>query len=602
MSGPIHQDMIQSRGAAYSSDRIKPYSHYREPIDDSPGRLAGNSRIWGDASPEVQSRAVDALIEAAREKNLSPRETAHVLAIARVESGFNPDAAAGTTSASGLGQFVDRTGNAYGLNNNNRFNVNASAEALVGHFIDNRELAQRRGQGEEYIYKYHHDGPSRDYGGLGLSQQKVTPYIDRYETFVEQRLTQLGQAPTSPSHPISGQPAPSSDKGQPDPGAALLNETLQHFQRSGQQFEYGRGDTVLKPGNDRSRFEQDLDGDGKRGVDCSSLVWRGLKNAGFNVPGNTAADFSTRTLFDGRTLTAFAKQNFESVSAGDARQPSGDLKPGDLLLFKSKGGSGQHIGVFEGYDTQGRIKFYGSQVSTGPASVTVKPGGYWDGDKIEIVGALRPKAEFQTRAPLHGPQAGTVSDSKSPARSGAGDTLLRDGSRGTDVSTLQEKLNQLGIKDANGRPLQTDGRYGPKTEDAVEAFQRREGLNVDGVAGPKTEAALARSLAALQPQAAVTPSFRDNPVYQALQQRFPAGTSPEHLLHATALAGKIGVHSPEQLHQVVARDNVVHFASATPGMRESVNLSQPAPSLEHSQQALQQSQEQQQQQRNQFMV
>jgi putative chitinase len=54
-----------------------------------------------------------------------------VLAIAHTESGFNPDAAAGTTSASGLGQFVDKTGEAYSLNDNNRWDVNAQADSLV---------------------------------------------------------------------------------------------------------------------------------------------------------------------------------------------------------------------------------------------------------------------------------------------------------------------------------------------------------------------------------------------------------------------------------------------------------------------------------------
>lgn len=74
------------------------------------------------------------------------------MAIARVESGFNPDAAAGTTSASGLGQFVDRTGEFYGLNDNNRFNVSANATALIQHFLENKALAERRGQGDEFIY------------------------------------------------------------------------------------------------------------------------------------------------------------------------------------------------------------------------------------------------------------------------------------------------------------------------------------------------------------------------------------------------------------------------------------------------------------------
>jgi len=181
----IYHDMIQPKGAAYRTSQLHSRSHYLEPIDDTEGRLSGNSRIWGDADPEVQSQVIDMLVATSKDAGLSARETAHVLAIARVESGFNPDAAAGTTSASGVGQFIDNTGKAYGLDDTNRFDADAQARALVSHFIDNRELAARRGQGEVYIYKYHHDGPSRDYGGLGLSADKVMPLLDRYTRFVE---------------------------------------------------------------------------------------------------------------------------------------------------------------------------------------------------------------------------------------------------------------------------------------------------------------------------------------------------------------------------------------------------------------------------------
>ena len=58
------------------------------------------------ATPEVQLANIHALIRAAEAKNLSIHDTAYILAIARIESGFNHDAAAGTTSASGLGQFM----------------------------------------------------------------------------------------------------------------------------------------------------------------------------------------------------------------------------------------------------------------------------------------------------------------------------------------------------------------------------------------------------------------------------------------------------------------------------------------------------------------
>ncbi|WP_242162776.1 peptidoglycan-binding protein [Lysobacter sp. M15] len=195
MANEIYEAMVQPRGPTYRDSQISRNSHYREPVDHSPSRLAGNSRIWGDASPEVQSRIIDALIEASRDAGLSTRETAHVLAIARAESGFNPDAAAGTTTAAGIGQFVDGTGRGYGLSNDNRFDAKANSRALVEHFIDNRNLAVNRSQGEEYIYKYHHDGPFSDYGGLQLARDKVMPDLDRYEQFVRQRLGLEQHAP-----------------------------------------------------------------------------------------------------------------------------------------------------------------------------------------------------------------------------------------------------------------------------------------------------------------------------------------------------------------------------------------------------------------------
>ena len=172
------------RGAAYRESQVVDWSHYDDPLDTSDGRLAGNSRIWGDASAATQNASIEALINSAASAGLTTHQTAMVLAIAHTESGFNPDAAAGTTSASGLGQFVDKTGEAYSLNDNNRWDVNAQADSLVMHFLDNQAIAQSRGQGDEYIYKYHHDGPSSDYGGLSISTRVVMPLVNTYETIL----------------------------------------------------------------------------------------------------------------------------------------------------------------------------------------------------------------------------------------------------------------------------------------------------------------------------------------------------------------------------------------------------------------------------------
>ena len=57
---------------------------------------------------------------------------------------------------------------------------------------------------------------------------------------------------------------------------------------------------------------------------------------------------------------------------------------------------------------------------------------------------------------------------------------LRKGSNGLYVEELQEML------DKRGYTLKTDGIFGTKTDEAVEAFQADNGLVVDGVVGSKT--------------------------------------------------------------------------------------------------------------------
>ena len=180
-----YSSFIQQKGDAYKQSQIVSWSHYNDRFDITEARLAGNSRIWGDASAEVQTRIIDILIDESRKFGLSDHQTAYVLAIARIESGFNPDAAAGTTSAFGLGQFTNATGSAYGLNDNNRWDARAQALALIEHFKHNSWLAEKRGKGEEYIYKYHHDGPNGEYGGLEYAQKRIMPFIHKFEDFVK---------------------------------------------------------------------------------------------------------------------------------------------------------------------------------------------------------------------------------------------------------------------------------------------------------------------------------------------------------------------------------------------------------------------------------
>lgn len=69
-------------------------------------------------------------------------------------------------------------------------------------------------------------------------------------------------------------------------------------------------------------------------------------------------------------------------------------------------------------------------------------------------------------------------------------SLLKRGSSGPDVLTLQLALKQLGFD-----PRGTDGVFGAGTEAAVKAFQKTKGLSPDGIAGPNTMAALQASAA-----------------------------------------------------------------------------------------------------------
>ncbi|MCH6482396.1 peptidoglycan-binding protein [Pseudoxanthomonas sp. LH2527] len=81
-------------------------------------------------------------------------------------------------------------------------------------------------------------------------------------------------------------------------------------------------------------------------------------------------------------------------------------------------------------------------------------------------------------------------DAAVPARA-ATPEVLRDGASGAPVRELQQQLNQLGYRGADGKPLETaSGMFGPQTEHALRAFQADRGLKVDGEYGDRSREAL----------------------------------------------------------------------------------------------------------------
>lgn len=319
--------------------------------------------------------------------------------------------------------------------------------------------------------------------GLGVVGPKTLAALETAEKSRTQPQQPADATPTTPARAV-----PASH--------AIYSEAQQHFLAAGNKYEYGRGDMSLgnKEGNgktDRSRTEQDLDGDGLKGVDCSSFVWRGLKNAGYDVPN---APFSTHTLFNGNQITDYSKKHFDVIPAADAKRPNGTMEPGDIILFKDKDSGGQHVGIFKGYDDKGNIQFIGSQVSTGPAQASAAPGSYWNGKDFEIVGALRAKPEFQVRQPLNGTpdlaDANPAKPTTAKAETAGADGQLKRGEEGPEVARLQDRLNKLGYGRADGTELVENGKFGPNTEAALIKFQKEHGLEGLGVVGPKTLAAL----------------------------------------------------------------------------------------------------------------
>ena len=67
--------------------------------------------------------------------------------------------------------------------------------------------------------------------------------------------------------------------------------------------------------------------------------------------------------------------------------------------------------------------------------------------------------------------------------------VLKNGSRGSLVTTVQTKLKRWGYYQGS-----VDGIYGSKTVSAVKYFQRKNGLAADGIVGKKTAAAMGVNL------------------------------------------------------------------------------------------------------------
>ncbi len=183
---------------------------------------------------------------------------------------------------------------------------------------------------------------------------------------------------------------------------------------------------------------------------------------------------------------------------------------------------------------------------------------------------------------------------------GAGASVPKQGAA---VNELQTSLAALGYIGRDGKPLASDGHFGPNTVHAVKDFQRAHGLDDDGIVGPKTTKAMehARTHPLISEK-----SHPSNALYRAVAEDLPAGTKPSVIANVTMQAMENGITDPSKLRDVVPLKNGdVMVRGNAIGTQVQVDLQAPTPGIQQMsdhvakeaqerQQQMQQQQEQQQ--------
>ena len=197
----------------------------------------------------------------------------------------------------------------------------------------------------------------------------------------------------------------------------------------------------------------------------------------------------------GRSADGLAgKKTLELIEYEVSRLSSGSSSSGSSSSSSSSSSSGYTRTLRKGYtgedvkSVQTRLKALGYY--------TGSIDGVYGTGSIEAVKAFQKKngltadglagkktfdTLFSSSAIANGSSSSSSSGSSS---SSTGYETLRPGMTGADVKKMQQELRSLGY------PLSADGSYGNETVEAVEEFQRINGLSADGVAGSKTLALL----------------------------------------------------------------------------------------------------------------
>lgn len=102
-------------------------------------------------------------------------------------------------------------------------------------------------------------------------------------------------------------------------------------------------------------------------------------------------------------------------------------------------------------------------------------------------------------------------------------SVIKKGDRGNDVKLIQQKLG-----------LKADGKFGPKTEQAVREFQGANGLYIDGIVGEQTQLVLFKEDLENHLDSEITENLYDI-LYLDPEEYFEGPSYPEYIyIHHTA--------------------------------------------------------------------
>lgn len=246
------------------------------------------------------------------------------------------------------------------------------------------------------------------------------------------------------------------------------------------------------------------------------------------------SDWISSHASDAAGMNSQIKTNKEDVAKlktligtlGNLFTKNANPKIGDIVIFY-RSGEFKHTGIVT--KVQGD-KFWTIEGNTSGASGIVANGGgvceksYYNS---QLPGTKFCTPDYSLVTSILSGISGVTTSVITPTNT---KNYLQYGDTGSEVKTLQTKLNKVGYK------LAVDGSYGDATKAAVKSFQTKYKLEVDGIAGKNTIAKLDAVIAVQNKNTSTanktpskTPKFVGKVTADSLNVRTGAGTKNAQL-------------------------------------------------------------------------